>query len=291
MGYDDRDYYRAEEGFQGGQTSVPSFRFSQQSIIYSLIVINLAVFLLDIFTPHTENGSGSHWLGELLSLNTDRLWAIWSYLTYGFSHAPLDSDASIMHVGFNMFALFMLGRTVEHRLGRIEFLKFYLIAILVSGIGWLLPQLALGRTSSMVGASGAVSAVVIYFVFQDPTAKLLIWGIIPTPAWVVGALFLLANLSTAFRSSNVAWEAHLVGGAFGMLYYKLGWNFSGLQIPNLKPNHLKIHRGDDQNDDDKLQQEADRVLKKISQEGESSLTRRELKTLNKYSKSIRKNRP
>ena len=59
-------------------------------------------------------------------------------------------------------------------------------------------------------------------------------------------------------------------------------------MPNLKPNHLKIHREDD---DDTLQQEADRILKKISQEGESSLTRRELKTLNKYSKSIRKNRP
>ena len=287
MGYDDRDYYRSEESYQGGQTPLPSFRFGQQSIIYSLIIINVAIFLLDAFTPRTE--TGGHWLGDLLALNTDRLWAIWSYLTYGFSHAPLDSDISIMHVGFNMLALFMLGRTVEHRLGRAEFLKFYLVAILVSGIGWLLPQLALGRTSSIVGASGAVSAVVIYFVFLNPTAKLLIWGIIPTPAWVVGALFLLANLSTAFRASNVAWEAHLIGGAFGMLYYKLGWNFSGLQLPNFKSNHLKIHRADD--DDDALQQEADRILKKISQEGESSLTRRELKTLNKYSKSIRKNRP
>ena len=53
MGYDDRDYYRAEDSFQGGQTRLPSFRFNQQSIIYSLIVINVAIFLLDAFTPGT----------------------------------------------------------------------------------------------------------------------------------------------------------------------------------------------------------------------------------------------
>ena len=284
MGYEDRDYYREE----GGQTGIPGFRFNTQSIIFSLIVINLVIFLLDAFTPRLPDGE--HVLGDILALKTDRLWAIWSFLTYGFAHAPLDSQTSVFHVGFNMLALFLLGRTVEQRLGGPEFLKFYLIAILVSAIGWLVPQLALGRAGSMVGASGAVSAVVIYFIFMNPKATLLIWGVIPTPAWVVGILFLVMNLSTAFRASNVAWEAHLAGAAFGMLYFKLGWNFSRLEMPDLKRRNLKIHRPDDEGVDDKLQQEADRILQKISQEGESSLTRRELKTLNKYSKLIRKNR-
>ena len=285
MGYEDRDYYRDE----GGQAGFPGFRFNQQSIIFSLIVINFAIFLLDAFTPHVAEGSEGHWLGDLMALKTDRLWAIWTYLTYGFAHAPLDSKTSVFHVGFNMLALFMLGRTVEQRLGGREFLKFYLVAILVSGFGWLLPKLVLGGEGSIIGASGAVSAVVIYFIFLNPNAKLLIWGIIPTPAWVVGALFLFVNLSTAFRASNVAWEAHLAGGAFGMLYYKLGWNFSRLEMPDIKRSKVKIHRPDN-GPDDVLQEEADRILEKISQQGESSLTRRELKTLNKYSKSIRKNR-
>ena len=286
MGYENRDYYR-EESYQGGQSGLPGFRFNRQSVIFSLIVINVAIFFLDMFTPNT--GPETHWLGDLLALKTDRLWAIWNFLTYGFSHAPLDSKTSIMHVGFNMLALFMLGRTVEHHLGKAEFLKFYLVAVVVSAIGWMIPRLVFSSPSSIVGASGAVSAVVIYFVFLNPQAKLLIWGVIPTPAWIVGALFLFANLSTALRSTNVAWEAHLAGGAFGMLYYKLGWNFSGLQMPNFKANHLKIHEPD-RDVDEKLQEEADRILKKISEQGESSLTRRELKTLNKYSKSIRKNR-
>ena len=286
MGYENRDYFQ-EESYQGGQSGMPSFRFDRQSVIFSLIVINLAIFLLDIFTPIV--GPETHWLGDFLALKTDRLWAIWNFLTYGFSHAPLDSKTSIMHVGFNMLALFMLGTTVEQRLGKAEFLKFYLVAIVVSAIGWMIPRLVFDSPSAIVGASGAVSAVVIYFVFLNPQAKLLIWGVIPTPAWVVGALFLFMNLSTALRSTNVAWEAHLAGGAFGMLYHKLGWNFSGLQLPNFKSNNLKIHQPES-GPDEKLQEEADRILKKISEQGESSLSRRERKTLNKYSKSIRKNR-
>ena len=283
MGYEDRDYYREE----GGQTGFPGFRFSKQSIIFSLIVINVVIFLLDAFTPRLENGE--HMLGELMALNTDRLWAIWTFLTYGFAHAPLDSQTSVFHVGFNMLTLFLLGQSVEQRLGGPEFLKFYLVAIVVSGIGWVLTQLAFGG-GSIVGASGAVSAVVIYFVFMAPNARLLFFGIIPTPAWVVGVLFLFMNLSTAFRMSSVAWQAHLVGGAFGMLYYKLGWNFSSVKMPDVKRSKIKIHQPDGGGPDDKLQREADRILEKISQQGESSLTRRELKILNKYSKSIRKNR-
>ena len=286
MGYEDREYYREE----GGQTGFSGFRFNKQSVIFSLIVINFAIFLLDAFTPHVQQGGEAHWLGDLLALKADRLWAIWNFLTYGFAHAPLDSQTSIFHVGFNMLSLFLLGQSVEQRLGGAEFLKFYLIAIVVSGIGWVIPQVAFGWGGSIVGASGAVSAVIIYFVFMAPHAKLLFFGIIPTPAWVVGVLFLFMNLSTAFRDSNVAWQAHLAGGAFGMLYYKLGWNFSRLEMPEMKRSKLKIHQPENQGPDDKLQQEADRILEKISQQGESSLTRRELKTLNKYSKSIRKNR-
>lgn len=288
MGYDDRDYYR-EESYQGGRPGMPGLRIDKQSIIFSLIVINVAVFVLDMFSPHVE--AGGHWISDQLALRTDRVWAIWAYLTHGFTHAPLDSKTSVWHVAMNMLTLFMLGRPVEHRLGRQEFLKFYLVAILVGGIGWFLPKLISGSPGSIVGASGAVSAVIIYFVFLDPKATILFWGVIPMPAWGIGALFLFANLSTALTISNVAWEAHLAGGAFGMLYYKLGWNFSWFQWPDFKSNNLKIHQPNEGGPDEKLQKEADRILEKISQEGESSLTRRELKTLNKYSKSIRKNRP
>jgi hypothetical protein len=56
----------------------------------------------------------------------------------------------------------------------------------------------------------------------------------------------------------------------------------------MKRDNLKIHNPDAI--DGKLQLEADRLLQKINDQGEASLTRRERKTLNKYSKMIRKQR-
>jgi len=318
MGYEDREYYRESESYQGGG-SMPGFRFDQQSIITTLIVINVAIFLLDAFTPRltvydvlpnlpdtpaavVDLGDGQlaivndlksmktegHWLGDKLALKSHRPWEIWTYLTHGFAHASINSELGIFHVGFNMMTLFFLGTFVEQYLGKAEFLKFYLLSIVAGGVAWLLIQALTGGQGSIVGASGAVSAVVVYFIFLMPKARLLLMGIIPVPAWGVGVMFLVTNLYHAMTASQIAWEAHLAGGAFGMAYHQLSWNFSRFQMPNLKRSQLRIHQP--AGIDTKLQAEADRILEKINQQGESSLSRSELKTLNKYSKLIRQKR-
>jgi membrane associated rhomboid family serine protease len=317
MGYEDREYYRESDSYQGGG-SMPGFSFDRQSIITTLIIINVAIFLLDAFTPRVtaydmipnlpddptavvDLGDGQlttvaqlkaetlgHWLSDTLALKAHRPWEIWAYLTHGFAHASISSKTGIFHVGFNMLTLFFLGKFVEHHLGRAEFLKFYLVSIVVGGAVWLLIQMLTGGQGSIVGASGAVSAVVVYFIFLMPNARLLLMGVIPVPAWGVGVMFLVNNLYYAFTASQIAWEAHLAGGAFGMAYHLLNWNFSRVQMPDLKRSKLKIHQP--AGIDPKLQSEADRILEKISQQGESSLSRAELKTLNKYSKLIRKQR-
>jgi membrane associated rhomboid family serine protease len=323
MGYEDRDYYREEESRRyggGGRLGGMGLNFNKQSILIKLIMINVAVFAVDLFSPRLtaydqlvdppadlstpiDMGDGvtvtgqqlkevktdTNWLGNFLSLKTDRPWEVWAYLTHGFTHASYSSDIGVWHLIFNMITLFFLGIMVEQKLGSQEFLKFYLVSILGGGIAWMLIQLATGSEGSIVGASGAVSAVIIYFVMLAPQSTLLLMGIIPVKAWVVGILFLVTNVFYALGASQIAWEAHLAGAAFGALYYKLGWNFERFQWPSfVKRSALKIH--DPDAIDAKLQQEADRVLDKISREGEASLTRRERKTLNKYSKLIRRQR-
>jgi hypothetical protein len=107
-------------------------------------------------------------------------------------------------------------------------------------------------------------------------------------------LLLLSNFMTAFNpGSHIAWEAHLVGAAFGAAYFLRRWNFSRLQFGGvgklLKPRpKLRVH--DPAEVDDKLKSQADRILQKISEEGEGSLTSRERKTLNKYSEWLRRSR-
>lgn len=304
-------------GFGGG---------SGRSIVVTLVIINVAIFVLDMFSstvdmtarvdttgwgPEDLNAlqeSGKtrlRWLADFLSLKTDILlkpWYWWQFLTYGFAHSSITTKTSLWHILGNMIVLWFLGRPIENRLGKSEFLKFYLLAIVVSGLGYLLIQMATGRTfislgstqlpKTVVGASGAVSAVVALFVIFYPKQKLLLWGILPMPAWVLGLLIVGMDLVNSFNpESKIAGEAHLVGLAFGAAYFYLKWNFSWLKFDWLtdrfsgKPN-LKIHKPKDE----LLQKQADLILQKIADEGETSLTSKERRILNKYSKSVRNKR-
>ena len=296
MGYEDRDYYQAE--FKGGYQDSYSrgggfgLMFDKNSVIIKLIVINVVIFLVDAFTIAQTGSQG--WLAEQLSLNAQALWKVWSFVTYGFAHASFGTKTGIMHLVFNMLALFFLGMSVEQKLGKSEFIRFYLVAIVVSGIGWLVCYLMFpGASYKIVGASGAVSAVIVYFVFAFPKVTLYLMGVVPIPAWIVGVLFLVGNLFSAFDSENtVAWQAHLAGAAFGALYYRLGWNLGrfdfGLENWLKQRPRLRIH--DPGQAEEKLKADADRILAKINESGEASLTGKERRILRKYSDSVRRAR-
>ena len=299
MGFEDRDYNQ----YQPEGSSWSPAR-SQYSMITILIAINVIIFFADSFTPTFVDPDGVpqegvHWLGEFLAAKTQQWYYVWTWLTYGFVHAAIDSSTGIKHILFNMLTLFFLGRSVEQRLGRSEFLKFYLIAIVVGFLGFFAVNLLGGNPpASLVGASGAVSAVVVLFIFYFPNQKIYLWGVLGMPAWAIGVMMLVVNLFYALDSSSgVAWEAHAAGALFGFLYFKQRWNFSGLNIPDGMSNRirgtggLKIHNPESGGGpSEKLKQQADEILEKINQQGEASLTSRERKTLQRYSEQIRKQR-
>jgi len=268
-----------------------------------LIAINVVIFLLDAFTPDLGKMAGGppvgrHWLGSVLAANTSQWYLVWTWLTHGFAHAAIDSDLGLLHIGGNMLTLLFLGRPIEMRLGRDEFLKFYLVAIVAGFLGFWAVSVMLGYPGvPLVGASGAVSAVVVLFIFWFPKQKLLLWGILEMPAWMLGVLMLAGNIYYALApDSNVAWEAHAAGALFGFLYFKLGWSFSQLQVPHAIADKirgsggLKIHNPDSAGRDEKLKQQADAILEKINVQGEGSLSSRERKTLQRYSDHLRKQR-
>lgn len=291
MGYEERDYYRDESPTFGGGS------FDKKSVVAILIMINVAVFVVDLFTQEI-NDFHTQWLSHALAIKTNALWQFWTFLTHGFAHASYGTKLGIFHILGNMITLFFLGRSVEYHLGRSGFLWFYLLSIVVGGLTWLLLRMVLqgGSLGFIVGASGAVSAVTAYFIFKDPFAEILLFGAIKLPAWAIGVFFLISNTAYAFSpTSNVAWEAHLGGAAFGWAAYHFAWTFRSFQpISNWfsrtfsgSPN-LKVH--DPGAKEEKLKQEADRILAKISEQGEKSLTRKESRILKRYSNSIRKNR-
>jgi membrane associated rhomboid family serine protease len=271
-------------------------------MITILIGINVIVFVLDMFSPairSLETGEVfGHELTKYLALSTTYWYFPWTWLTHGFAHASIDSRIGLWHIAGNMLTLFFLGRPIEQRLGRWEFLKFYLLAILAGGAGFYLANFLAGwPPASVLGASGAVSAVVALFIFYYPRQTLLIWGVLPVPAWLLGVIMLLTNLKYALvPGSGISWEAHLAGAAFGLAYFWFGWNFSRLQMPqsiaDKMAGHgaLKIHNPSGSTADEKLTQQADAILEKINLHGEDSLTGRERKLLKRYSEMVRQQR-
>ena len=140
----------------------------------------------------------------------------------------------------NMFMLWMFGRVIEMRLGRLEFLWFYLAAIVFSGLTWLGLEnawllVAHGREprrraapAQMVGASGGVTAVFFCSCCTTRARHSIVWGLFAVPAWILGAVVIGLDLLKALSGSagNVAWQAHIGGAAFAFLYLRFGWKFS-----------------------------------------------------------------
>jgi membrane associated rhomboid family serine protease len=294
MGIYDRGYMQDDEpnGFR--------FTGGTRTLVTNIIIVTVAIALADLFTP------GSEWLSQLLALPADLLrepWKFWTLLTYGFAHAPIAQSGGIWHVGMNMFVLWMFGRTIESRLGRSEFLYFYLIAIVFSGLFWLVGTnlwLATSPTDggipTVFGASGAVTAVFMLFILYYPHQTLYLFGAFAIPAWVLGLIIIGSDVLRAVTGTagNVAWQAHIGGVAFAYLYARFHWQFTRI-LPALgswpkswqKPR-LKIHAEDEDVSD--LDAEGDRILDKLLHEGDQSLTRRERRILEKYSRRMREKR-
>jgi membrane associated rhomboid family serine protease len=137
----------------------------------------------------------------------------WSVVTYMFLHAP-----GIMHILFNMIALYFFGPAVEARLGSRRFVVLYF----VSGIMAALVSLPFTPFVPIVGASGAVFGVMLAFARFWPRQQIYIWGILPVEArWMV--IFLTGlSLWAGFggQRDGVAHFAHLGGFLGGFVYLK-----------------------------------------------------------------------
>ena len=136
------------------------------------------------------------------------------------------------HIFWNIFGLFMFGREVESVYGPKEFLRVYLVAATVGGILFAVRNMAMVDPAAwagvrVVGASGAMTAVIILFCLHFPKRTVLLMFIIPVPAWVLGVIIVAGDLFGLSRSSEpIAFDVHLAGAGFALAYYALGWNLS-----------------------------------------------------------------
>jgi membrane associated rhomboid family serine protease len=284
MGIYDRDYSRGPYGRQ------PGFDLGgPRAMVTNLVIANAIVYIAQIFT-----GGANSWITNNFSLHADwylQPWHFYELLTYGFLHSPRD----VWHILVNMFVLWMFGREVEYRYGRREFLAFYLVAIVVAGLVWSIAEIpSRNHFSSVLGASGGISAMVILFALNFPNRMVLFMFFIPMPMWVLAVIVVGWDAFGAVqRSGDVAFTAHLGGALFGFLYYQWGWRFerwlpSGSMAKRLrrKPKLRVI----DPDQVDSTDSRVDEILKKIQEQGQDSLTRGERRILEQASREYQKRR-
>jgi membrane associated rhomboid family serine protease len=287
MGFSDRGYYRYDNSYRSA---------SDWTAVITLIIANVAVWVLNLLADNQFN--------EMLALNgalSQHLWEIWRLVTYGFAH----DFGSPWHLAFNMLAIFFFGRAVEQVLGRAEFYRFYFSSIVIAGLAWVVSVnffsggMPPGRTY-LIGASGGVMAVLAVFVWYFPRQEVLIWGVLPVPAWALGILYFVSDLQGAANGGgNVAHVAHIGGAVFGLLYAWRGWSLTGLADVGSRLRQMrrrfKVVRPEDDfgrgrhDDEDEvsLQAKVDDILEKISRSGESSLTADERDTLTRASRRFK----
>lgn len=225
MGIYDREYYRDETGGSGWFSGLaPATRW--------LILINIGVYLLQVF-------SRSSWLIETFSAQSDAIFEkfhVWQLVSYAFLH----DTRSFLHIAINMLFLYFMGREVEPIYGTREFVWFYLAAAVVSGLVWsLIDYSGASATHGMLlGASGAVSAVLIVYVLYYPQREFLIWGVLPIRAWMFLAFYVVQQVFSAYsqfrfqgemlQGTSIAYTAHLAGLAYGWAYKASGFRWSQL---------------------------------------------------------------
>jgi membrane associated rhomboid family serine protease len=129
--------------------------------------------------------------------------------------------ADFTHILFNMLGLFMFGTPVERRLGSKEFLLFYLLTGTLSGIFSLISYLLAGTNVILVGASGAIYAVLFAFAVLYPYARVFVFGIFPLRAPVLVILYTgIEMVNQVFGSTRcVAHLTHLAGFGIAFLYF------------------------------------------------------------------------
>ena len=248
--------------------------------IKTLISVNFAVFILQSIS------SSEIIFFSNFGLVPKLVWSqlkIWQPFTYMFFHGD------IWHVLINMFVLWMFGSELERVWGKKNFLRFYFITGVGSGLGTML--FGLQSTIPIVGASGAIYGVLLAYGVMFPNRTVYLYGIIPIKSiWFVIGIGVIAFFSSFNNFTNISHLTHLFGMIIGYLYLKRPVHFRSLWFSvfkrvleyRIQNQEKRISRSVE------IERDLNSILDKINREGFKSLTQEEEERLYKNSKNLSK---
>lgn len=186
------------------------------SLTFTLIALNVLLYGLEVFT-----GPGIVRVFGLWALNIPGAFHPWQLVSYAFLHA------SPLHLGLNMFGIWMFGSALERKWGELRYLLTYLLSVVIGAATHLVVTGYLMRYSGpVIGASGGAFGLMLAYALYFPNHRIALL----IPAFAVRArVFVLAyaliELALGIFSSGegVAHFAHLgglYGGWLGVQYFR-----------------------------------------------------------------------
>src|SRR5271165_3175593 len=203
--------------------SFPPFTPAVKQLLIANGAVFLVVAIVGAFTsPGTDAWVNFHF-GLVPQLAVLHGW-IWQFVTYAFIHA------GILHLLFNLLALWMFGAQLEMDWGYSLFMQFYFFCV----IGAALVTVAVSFTgllgvspyTATVGASGGIYGLLLAFGILHGDAEIMLFPLpflIKAKYFVIGiiALALYGALSSSHGGGqSIAYMAHLGGALFGYIFLK-----------------------------------------------------------------------
>lgn len=177
---------------------------------------------------------------------------------------------------FNMVGLYFFAPPLERAWGSGRFVAFYLFCGAFGGLCYIIMSVMLPNLSFLVGASGGIMGCLMACAILYPE---MIFLIVPI-RWAAG-FFVVLYVFSILNDRNYSDAAHLGGMVAAAI-----WIFAGRALartnwgmPSIAERMRQRSRQKQADKLTELQQEADRILDKVHDEGIQSLTEREKKIL------------
>lgn len=274
-------------GFGGGS----GLDWRNWSAVKTIVVPIVAMFIIRMLFSSAQATGPYLWLEEVFGLHSPFPLRPGSLLfplqtvTYTLLHADF------WHLFSNLLLFFIFAPDLEAQMGKVRVLRLYVVAAVVGALAQVtLPYLIGAPSVGTIGASGAVSGIIVLGALRDPRKTILIWGVLPVPALLLVGVYFFNDVAALIgiiggATSGIAVACHLGGAAIGLVYWKKGDVVSDMLE---KRQRASVQKRLDQ--DESKRREMDRILAKIQSDGLNSLSDAERRFLHDRSRDLQSRR-
>ena len=192
------------------------FGYFRGNMTFVFLAVMWIVFLLELLVIFVFRAPVL--FQNLFTLSSNNVTYVWTWFTSIFAHSPYN----FTHIFFNSIVLYFFGPVVERRIGSRNFAILFVVTGAVAGLAQVLATIAVGGSTAVLGASGAIAALLGVLTVLNPNLRIYLYFIFPMPLWVATLLFAAYSVFVSslggIGAGGVAQLAHLSGLGFGLAY-------------------------------------------------------------------------